>query len=135
MSSVLAELGASPGASQWKAGELEEIRRKTREDLRALAPLQIEIVDTIRAALDEDAIMVAGTTEVSYWGHLTFPVLKARSYLTSSYFANLGYAFPTALGAKVGNPGAAGGVRNRGRGVSSTDAASCRRRCRRGSTR
>ena len=101
---VLAELGGPAGASQWDAGELIEIRRKTAEDLRALAPLQVEIVETIRAELDDDAIMVAGTTEVSYWGHLTFPVLKSRSYLTSSYFATLGYAFPTALGAKVGNP-------------------------------
>ena len=48
--------------------------------------------------------MVAGTTEVAYWSHLAFPVLAPRSYLTSSYFATLGYAFPTALGAKVGNP-------------------------------
>ena len=102
---LLAELGGSTDASQWEQGELEEIRRKTTEDLRALAPLQMEMVETIRTELDDDAIMVAGTTEVAYWGHLTFPVLKPRSYLTSSYFATLGYAFPTALGAKVGNPG------------------------------
>ena len=48
--------------------------------------------------------MVSGTTEVGYWSHLAFPALTPRSYLTSSYFATLGYAFPTALGAKVGNP-------------------------------
>ena len=66
--------------------------------------MQVELIETIRAELDDDAIMVAGTTEVAYWGHLAFPVLKPRSYLTSSYFATLGYAFPTALGAKVGNP-------------------------------
>ena len=27
-----------------------------------------------------------------------------RSFITSSYMGTLGYAFPTALGAKVGNP-------------------------------
>ena len=54
--------------------------------------------------MDDDAIMVAGTTDIGYWSHLAFPVLKPRSYLTSSYFATLGFAFPTALGAKVGNP-------------------------------
>ncbi|MCY4367212.1 MAG: thiamine pyrophosphate-binding protein [Chloroflexi bacterium] len=101
---LLAELGGSTSASQWKNDELEDIRQKTTEDLRALAPLQMELAETIRAELDDDAIMVAGTTEIAYWGHLTFPVLKHRSYLTSSYFATLGYAFPTALGAKVGNP-------------------------------
>ena len=101
---LVAELDGAQKASQWKKEELQDIRQKTAEDLRALAPLQMEIVETMREELDDDAIMVAGTTEVAYWGHLTFPVLKPRSYLTSSYFATLGYAFPTALGAKVGNP-------------------------------
>ena len=31
-------------------------------------------------------------------------MVQPRAYLTSSYFATLGYAFPTALGVKVGNP-------------------------------
>lgn len=101
---LLAELGGTGKASQWEAGELANIRRETGEDLRRQAPLQLEIIETIRRELDDDAIMVAGTTEVAYWGHLAFPVLTPRSYLTSSYFATLGYAFPTALGAKVGNP-------------------------------
>ena len=101
---ILAEWGGATGASQWQDSELDEIRRKAGEDIRALAPLQVELIETIRAELEDDAIMVAGTTEVAYWGHLAFPVLKPRSYLTSSYFATLGYAFPTALGAKVGNP-------------------------------
>ena len=69
-----------------------------------MAPLQVEIINDIREELDDDAIMVSGTTEIGYWSHLAFPVLAPRSYLTSSYFATLGYAFPTALGAKVGNP-------------------------------
>ena len=101
---LVAELDGARKASQWKTEELQDIRQKTAEDLRVLAPLQMEIVQTIREELEDDAIVVAGTTEVAYWGHLTFPVLKPRSYLTSSYFATLGYAFPTALGAKVGNP-------------------------------
>ena len=104
VSDLLAELDGATRASQWDTTDMEEIRRKAAEDIRALAPLQVQIVDTIRAELEDDAIMVAGTTEVAYWGHLSFPVLKPRSYLTSSYFATLGYAFPTALGAKVGNP-------------------------------
>ena len=102
---LLAELGGRTRASQWQDRELSDIRAETYADLREKAPLQLEIVETLRRELDDDAIMVAGTTEVAYWGHLTFPVLRPRSYLTSGYFATLGYAFPTALGAKVGNPG------------------------------
>ena len=42
---------------------------------------------------------------MGYWSQFVYPVYEPRSYLTSSYFVTLGYAFPTALGAKVGNPG------------------------------
>ncbi len=102
---LLSELGGGTAASRWTDGELTRIREETAADLRAKAPLQMEIIETIRQELEEDAVMVAGTTEIGYWSHLAFPVLAPRSYLTSSYFATLGYAFPTALGAKVGNRG------------------------------
>ena len=62
------------------------------------------IIEAIRKELDDDAIVVSGVTNIGYWSNLALPVLKPRSYLTSSYFATLGFAFPTALGAKVGNP-------------------------------
>ena len=101
---ILNELGGSTHASRWTNAEMTSIRQRTDSEIKEMAPLQVEIIETIRRELDDDAIMVAGTTDIGYWSHLAFPVLKPRSYLTSSYFATLGYAFPTALGAKVGNP-------------------------------
>ncbi len=102
---LLAELGGRTRVSQWTETEITAIRRQADLEIREMAPLQVEIIETIRHELDDDAIMVAGTTDIGYWSHLAYPVLAPRSYLTSSYFATLGYAFPTALGAKVGNPG------------------------------
>ena len=102
---LLAELGGRTRASQWTQTEVTAIRQQSGREIREMAPLQVEIIETIRHELDDDAIMVAGTTDIGYWSHLAYPVLASRSYLTSSYFATLGYAFPTALGAKVGNPG------------------------------
>ena len=102
---LLAELGGRTRASQWTQTEVTAIRQQSGREIREMAPLQVEIIETIRRELDDDAIMVAGTTDIGYWSHLAYPVLAPRSYLTSSYFATLGYAFPTALGAKVGNPG------------------------------
>ena len=102
---LLAELGGRTHASQWTEAETTAIRQQADREIREMAPLQVEIIETIRRELDDDAIMVAGTTDIGYWSHLAYPVLAPRSYLTSSYFATLGYAFPTALGAKVGNPG------------------------------
>ena len=74
------------------------------EQVRGSAPLQSEMLDVVRQELDDDAIVVAGVTDMGYWAHLAFPVHQTRSYLTSSYFATLGFALPTAIGAKIGNP-------------------------------
>lgn len=101
---LLAEIGGRTRASQWQAAEFESIRQQTDAALRELAPLQLEIIAAIRQELADDALLVSGVTEIGYWSNLAFPVLKPRSYLTSGYFATLGYAFPTALGAKVGCP-------------------------------
>ena len=101
---LLAELGGKTRSSQWTGGDIDSIRDATRAEIEGHAPLQVEIINTLRQELDDDAIMVAGTTEIGYWSHLAFPVLSPRSYLTTSYFATLGFAFPTALGAKIGNP-------------------------------
>jgi len=90
--------------SQWQVGELEKIRAKTRARLEEVAPLQLSLIQVIHDELRADGILVPGVTNLGYWCHLAYPVSRPRSYLTSSYFATLGYAFPTALGAKVGNP-------------------------------
>ena len=43
-------------------------------------------------------------TQLGYYSRGHFPVYEPRTYLTSSYFGNLGFAYPTALGAKVAQP-------------------------------
>ena len=75
-----------------------------RNGVRDMVPLQVSMLDDLRAGLDDDAIVISGVTNVGYWGNICFPVMQPRTYITSSYFGTLGYAFPTALGAKIGNP-------------------------------
>jgi acetolactate synthase-1/2/3 large subunit len=58
----------------------------------------------LRDRLPDDGIVVSEMTQVGYWGDLGFPIERPRSYLTSGYQGTLGAGFPTALGAKVGNP-------------------------------
>jgi acetolactate synthase-1/2/3 large subunit len=101
---LLDVVGGATHASRWTPQEIDSIRQQSQQEIREIAPLQVEIIETIRRELDDDAIMVCGNTEIGYWSHLAFPVLRPRSFLTSGYFATLGYAFPTALGAKIGNP-------------------------------
>ena len=66
--------------------------------------MQCEIITTLRNELRDDALLVTGVTNIGYWCNLAYPVRRPRTYFTSSYFATLGYAFPTALGAKVAAP-------------------------------
>ena len=101
---LLEQLGGKTSASRWSGKDLTSIRQETYQELREMAPDSIEIIEAMRRELDDDAVLVSGTTQIGYWSHLAFPVLRPRSYITSGYFATLGYAFPTALGAKVGSP-------------------------------
>ena len=66
-------------------------------------PLQFAILRTIREQIG-DGILVPDVTTMGYWCQMAYPVYEPRTYLSSSYFSTLGYAFPSALGAKVGNP-------------------------------
>jgi len=89
---------------RWTVTELDEIRADNWRELENLAPTQCGIVARIRKSLDDDAIIVSGVTNIGYWSHFAFQVKKPRTYLTASYSATLGFAFPTALGAKVAAP-------------------------------
>lgn len=100
-----AELADGPRASEWTTAELAAIRAESEEEIRGQAAVPVRIVETLRAVLEPDAIVVSGITSVGYWSNLALPVLRPRSYLTSSYFATLGFAFPTAIGAKIAHPG------------------------------
>lgn len=84
-------------------GQRAAAMRKTHLDyLREVAGEQIEWVEAVRAGLPDDAVVVSGMTTIGYWSHLALPVEPAGDYISPSYFGTLGYAFPTALGAKIG---------------------------------
>ena len=101
---LLEGMAGRKGVSKWTSEEIAEQRALDYEDTKEKAPNQVRIIESIRAELEDDAVLVSGISSIGYWSHLAFPVLAPRSYLNTSYFATLGYAFPTGLGAKVGNP-------------------------------
>ena len=105
LEAVLEEIrGKTVPPGRWAPQEIEDCRENHRKWLRKEAPLQVELIGKIRSVLCEEAILVSGITNIGYWCNLAYPVFRPRTYLTSSYFATLGYAFPTALGAKVAAP-------------------------------
>jgi acetolactate synthase-1/2/3 large subunit len=77
-----------------------------RAEVAALATQepQASILKSLRAGTPEDAILVAGMNQIGYYSRPFWPVYAPRTYLSSSYSGNLGYAYPVALGAKVARP-------------------------------
>lgn len=85
-------------------------RKAERETLRAAVAATMtqepnaSILRSLRAGTPEDAIVIAGMTQIGYYSRPYWPVYGPRTFLTSSYSGNLGYEYPTALGAKVACP-------------------------------
>ena len=65
---------------------------------------QESLLAAVRAAVPEDGILVSGMTQMGYYARAFWPTYEPRTFITSSYSGNLGYAYPTALGAKVAQP-------------------------------
>jgi acetolactate synthase-1/2/3 large subunit len=92
---------ASPPRPSRKA-EHEALRAKSAA-LDTMEP-NASILASLRAGAPENTILVAGMTQIGYYSRPFWPVYEPRTYLTSSYSGNLGYAYPVALGARVARP-------------------------------
>jgi acetolactate synthase-1/2/3 large subunit len=86
-----------------RRSEVEAARRWSADILGDIEP-QISWVRALRAAMPEDGILVNEFTQVGYLAMVAYPVYLPRSYIGPGYQGTLGYGFPTALGAKIGNP-------------------------------
>lgn len=104
---LAALLGAVPAhnrARPSRAGEMAGLRSALGAELERLDP-QVPILRAIRRALPDDGVFVEELTQPGYVARLVFPVYEPRTYLHPGYQGTLGYAAPTAMGARVGRPG------------------------------
>ena len=101
---LLERLRAIGAPKESRSQEIAAYREASDSELSEMASDQLRMIHDIRCALDDDDILVSGMTNIGYWSHVAFPVSVPRTYVTSSYFGTLGYAYPTALGAQVGKP-------------------------------
>jgi acetolactate synthase-1/2/3 large subunit len=96
-------LSAQSSARPDRSSEVAD-QRAARADASITREPQASLLGAVRAAMPDDGILVAGMTQVGYYSRAYFPVYEPRTFLTSSYSGNLGFAYPTALGAKVAQP-------------------------------
>ena len=102
LEALLERLRREPARPSRKA-ERERARAEVAAVARDAEP-PAAILRALRAGIPEDAIVVPDMTQVGYHTRPFWPVYHPRTYFTSSYSGNLGFAFPTALGAKVARP-------------------------------
>ena len=79
------------------------VRARVAEQLAPLEP-QLSYAAALRSAMPDDTVFVSELTQVGYVGRYTIPIHHPRSYLSPGYQGTLGYGYPTAIGAAVGNP-------------------------------
>src|SRR5256886_2377951 len=98
---LLSELGADNAGGSWDHG--------WRSGLSAAASPRYTVetarlIQTLRSALPDNAIVVNDQTGINYWMEWRFPVLAPRTFLYPVGSATLGYAVPAAIGAKIARP-------------------------------
>lgn len=60
--------------------------------------------NAVRAGIPKDGIAIYGMTQLGYYGRTNYKTYMPRTYIDSGYSGNLGFAYPTALGAKLAKP-------------------------------
>ena len=99
---MLEECGAGERPSP--AAAVSAARNRLATDPLERNEPQHSVLQALQAGIPEDAHVVWGMTQLGYYSRVHYQVYRPRTYIDSGYAGNLGYSFPTALGAKVGVP-------------------------------
>ena len=102
LEALLERLRAASAPRPSRKAEHEALRARMAAE-NTMEP-NASIIKSLRAGAPENTILVAGMTQIGYYSRPFWPVYEPRTYLSSSYSGNLGYAYPVALGAKVARP-------------------------------
>jgi acetolactate synthase-1/2/3 large subunit len=102
LEALLERLRAAAAPRTSRKAEHEALRARMAAE-NTMEP-NASIIKSLRAGAPENTILVAGMTQIGYYSRPFWPVYEPRTYLSSSYSGNLGYAYPVALGAKVARP-------------------------------
>ena len=100
---ALTERIRSAGARPSQTKKIAEVKESIFAVAAGTQP-QWDILRSLQAGCPDDTILIPDSTQIGYY---TFPFWKIKSknsYIGSGYSGNLGFAFPTGIGAKVAQP-------------------------------
>jgi len=100
---ILAALETRGLEAQDQASAVAAANQQDQDATGALEP-QLSYLKAIRGAIGDDGLLVSDLTQVGYVSRSAYEVHRPRTYFYASYMGTLGWAFPTALGAKVATP-------------------------------
>ena len=90
--------------SDWNAAELAHLKADAEMRMGRDVPMSDSYTRALRAGIPDDGFVCFDITQVGYHAWWGYPAYEPRTLIRQSYQGTLGYAFPTALGAKVGQP-------------------------------
>ncbi|MGE5159056.1 MAG: thiamine pyrophosphate-dependent enzyme [Gemmatimonas sp.] len=95
---------ASYRKTSGRRAEIAEASAAALKEIQQVQP-QMAYLNILREVLPREAIVTDELSQVGFASWYGFPVYEPRTFITSGYQGTLGSGFPTALGAKVANPG------------------------------
>lgn len=87
-----------------RRAEVAAHRLRSVDRLREFAVERAHL-DAIHAALPPEAVVVEDLTQLGYLNRVVSPARRPRTVLHPGPFGSLGWAFPSAIGAKIAEPG------------------------------
>jgi len=85
-----------------RRGEVAEVL--ARIDAAVGDPIERQVLDQIRRALPDDAMVFNDPTTIAFWARSLWKTDRPRTWSVPSGFGTLGSSMPTAIGAKLARP-------------------------------
>jgi AcrR family transcriptional regulator len=86
----------------WRDDEVAKTLTRIAEAVGT--PIEIEVLDQIRAALSPDSLVFNDPTTIAFWARSHWRTDRPRTWFVPSGFGTLGFALPAAIGARLARP-------------------------------
>ena len=104
LAKLISEIESRGGTgNQSPSDRVSNIREILDSGAESLEP-QNSILNSLREGVPTDGTMVFDMTQMGYYSKAFWKTYESRTYIDSGYSGNLGFAYATALGAKVAKP-------------------------------
>lgn len=100
------KLADSRQPARCEAADVAKLRQEILRTCQAHAPEGVELVQTLRAALPRETVVVSDLTVAAYWCRRLLDIYEPRTNIYPWGFCTLGFGLPAAIGAKAARPDA-----------------------------